>query len=129
MISGIGWISDLVGIAGGDDVFIGQARQKAATDRIVSSGEVIAAAPDVILASWCGKKVARDRIRQRQGWEKIPAVRNDRIVEIKSPLILQPGPAALTDGLDAILSALHPNGIATVSQAERFPAATHTKSW
>src|SRR6267378_3407998 len=63
---------------------------------------------DVILASWCGKKVVPDKIRKRQGWNEIPAVRNDRIVEIKSALILQPGPAALTDGLDAIVKALWP---------------------
>src|SRR4051812_2774258 len=66
------------------------------------------AAPDVILASWCGKKVLPQRIRQRPGWSDIPAVRNNRIVEIKSPLILQPGPAALTDGLDAVIKALWP---------------------
>ena len=106
MISGIGWASELVAIAGGDDVFAGKATQKAAKDRIVSSAEVVAAAPDLILASWCGKKVVHDRIRQRPGWSGIPAVRNGRIVEIKSPLILQPGPAALTDGLDAIVAAL-----------------------
>ncbi|MBN8919589.1 MAG: cobalamin-binding protein, partial [Rhizobiales bacterium] len=67
---------------------------------------VIAAMPDIVIASWCGKKVVPDRIRRRPGWDAIPAVRNDCIVEIKSPLILQPGPAALTDGLDAILAAL-----------------------
>ncbi len=67
-----------------------------------------AAAADVILASWCGKRVVPDKIRQRPGWDEIPAVRNGRIVEIKSPLILQPGPAALTDGLDAIVAALWP---------------------
>jgi len=67
---------------------------------------VIAAAPALILASWCGKKVVPARIRARPGWDQIPAVRHDRIVEIKSPLILQPGPAALTDGLDAIVSAV-----------------------
>jgi iron complex transport system substrate-binding protein len=81
-------------------------KQKAAKDRIVSPHDVIAAAPDVIVASWCGKKVVLDKIRQRSGWDAIPAVRNCRIVEIKSALILQPGPAALTDGLDAILAAL-----------------------
>ncbi|MCW2086449.1 UNVERIFIED_ORG: ABC-type Fe3+-hydroxamate transport system substrate-binding protein [Bradyrhizobium japonicum] len=64
------------------------------------------AAPDVILASWCGKKVVPTRIRAREGWDEIPAVRDNRIVEIKSPIILQPGPAALTDGLDAIVQAL-----------------------
>jgi iron complex transport system substrate-binding protein len=63
----------------------------------------------VILASWCGKKVVLDKIRRRPGWDQIPAVDNDRIVEIKSPLILQPGPAALTDGLDAIVAALWPS--------------------
>lgn len=106
LISGIGWVSELIGIAGGDDVFAGKARKRAARDRIVSSDDVVAAAPAVILASWCGKKVVPDRIRSRPGWETVPAVRDGRIVEIKSPLILQPGPAALTDGLDAIAAAL-----------------------
>jgi iron complex transport system substrate-binding protein len=80
----------------------------AAKDRIILPDVVRAAAPDVILASWCGKKVVPDRIRNRPGWSEIPAVRNDRIVEIKSALILQPGPAALTDGLDAMVAALWP---------------------
>jgi iron complex transport system substrate-binding protein len=106
LISGIGWVSELIEIAGGEEVFPELRKQKAAKDRIVSPRDVIAAAPDVILASWCGKKVVPDKIRQRPGWDTIPAVRNCRIVEIKSPLILQPGPAALTDGLDAILAAL-----------------------
>ncbi|MDN2578608.1 cobalamin-binding protein [Aquibium sp. ELW1220] len=106
LISGIGWVSELVSIAGGDDVFAGLAREKAAKDRIVAPQRVIEAAPDVILASWCGKKVRPEKIAARPGWETIPAVRDGRIVEIKSPLILQPGPAALTDGLDAILAAL-----------------------
>lgn len=106
IISGIGWVSELIEIAGGDDVFVELRDRKAAKDRIVSSEAVVAASPDIILASWCGKKVVPERIRQRPGWSEIPAVRSDRIVEIKSPLILQPGPAALTDGLDAIVSAL-----------------------
>ena len=106
LISGIGWVSELVGIAGGDDVFPGLAREKAAKDRIIDPERVIEAAPDVILASWCGKKVRPERIAGRPGWDTIPAVRDGRIVEIKSPLILQPGPAALTDGLDAIVAAL-----------------------
>jgi len=105
-ISGIGWVSELIDIAGGEDVFSELRREQAAKNRIVTSDAVIAAAPEVILASWCGKKVVLDRIRQRPGWQEIPAVRNGRIVEIKSPLILQPGPAALTDGLDAIVAAL-----------------------
>ena len=106
MISGIGWVSELIGIAGGRDVFADLARQGAAKDRFVTSDDVIAAAPDVIIASWCGKKVRPERIAARPGWEAIPAVRAGRIHEIKSPLILQPGPAALTDGLDALLEIL-----------------------
>jgi len=108
MISGIGWVSELVEIAGGEDILPGLRLQQAAKDRIISPDVVRAAAPDVILASWCGKKVVPDKIRKRPGWNEIPAVRNHRLVEIKSPLILQPGPAALTDGLDAILAALWP---------------------
>jgi len=108
LISGIGWVSELIEIAGGEDVLPNLRFQKAAKDRIISPDAVRAAAPDVILASWCGKKVVPDKIRKRSGWNEIPAVRNDRIVEIKSALILQPGPAALTDGLDAIVKALWP---------------------
>ena len=106
LISGIGWVSELVGIAGGEDIFPDRARAQAATDRIPSPEEVIAAAPDVIIASWCGKKVRPEKIAARPGWDAIPAVRDGRIVEIKSPILLQPGPAALTDGLDAICAAL-----------------------
>jgi iron complex transport system substrate-binding protein len=108
LISGIGWVSELIEIAGGEDALPNLRFQQAAKDRIVLPDAVRAAAPDVILASWCGKKVVPDRIRKRPGWSEIPAVRNGRIVEIKSPLILQPGPAALTDGLDAIVKALWP---------------------
>ena len=106
MISGIGWVSDLIRAAGGQDAFPALSRAPAARDRIVTSEAVIAAAPDVILASWCGKRVNLARIRARPGWDAIPAVRDGRIHEIKSPLILQPGPAALTDGFDAIRAAL-----------------------
>ncbi len=106
LISGIGWVSELIEIAGGEDVMRSLRGQAAAKNRIVAPEAVVAAAPDVILASWCGKKVAVDRIRGRPGWDAIPAVRDGRIFEIKSPLILQPGPAALTDGLDAIVAAL-----------------------
>jgi iron complex transport system substrate-binding protein len=110
-ITGIGWVSELIEIAGGRDVFAERRGCQAARDRIVSPEAVIAAAPDLILASWCGKKVVPAKIRARPGWEAIPAVRNGRIVEIKSPLILQPGPAALTDGLDAIVAALWPSSM------------------
>jgi iron complex transport system substrate-binding protein len=106
LISGIGWVSELIEIAGGEDILPKLRFQQSAKDRIISPDTVRNAVPDVILASWCGKKVVPERIRQRPGWSGIPAVRNNRIVEIKSPLILQPGPAALTDGLDAIVKAL-----------------------
>ena len=109
MISGIKWVSELVEIAGGLDIFPEHASAGAAMDRIVTSEQVITAAPDVILASWCGKKVRSEKICARPGWDAIPAVKSGRITEIKSPLILQPGPAALTDGLDAILAALAPS--------------------
>jgi iron complex transport system substrate-binding protein len=106
MISAIGWVSELIEIAGGTDIFAGLSAKPEARNRIVSSEQVIAGRPDVVLASWCGKKVKIDSFRDRPGWDAIPAVAARRIVEIKSPLILQPGPAALTDGLDAIRAAL-----------------------
>lgn len=106
LISGIGWVSELIDVAGGTDIFADLKARAAAKDRIVAPEDVIARAPDVVLASWCGKKVRPERIASREGWDVIPAVKQGRIVEIKSPLILQPGPAALTDGLDAIRAAL-----------------------
>lgn len=106
LIAGIGWVSELIEIAGGIDV-MGHLRQAAAArERIVDPAAIAALAPEVIIASWCGKKVVPERIRNRPGWSSVPAVRNQRIVEIKSPLILQPGPAVLTDGLDALVAAL-----------------------
>jgi iron complex transport system substrate-binding protein len=109
MIGGIAWVSELIECAGGIDILSHLRAKQSARERIVSSDEVIAAAPDVILASWCGKKVRPERIVARSGWQAIPAVRNGRIVEIKSPLILQPGPAAMSDGLDSIVAALWPD--------------------
>ena len=106
LIGGIGWVSELVEVAGGVDVFAKLRGCHAARDRILLPDAVVAERPDVILASWCGKKVVPERIRARPGWAAMPAVRDNRIYEIKSPLILQPGPAALTDGLDAIVAAL-----------------------
>ncbi len=106
MITGIKWVSELVEIAGGRDIFPQLAMQKAAKDRFVTSEQVIKAAPNIILASWCGKKVRPEKITSRPGWQDIPAIKNQQIAEIKSALILQPGPAALTDGLDAIREVL-----------------------
>lgn len=108
LISGIGWVSELIAIAGGDDIFADRASCQGARDRIVSADDVLARRPEVILASWCGKKVVPGRIAARAGWGGLPAVQKGRIHEIKAPLILSPGPAALTDGLDAICAALWP---------------------
>jgi iron complex transport system substrate-binding protein len=102
MISGIGWVSELITIAGGVDVFGDLAGRKSARERIVTADAVIDAAPDIILGSWCGKKFRPEQLRARPGFDTIPAVRTNALFEIKSPIILQPGPAALTDGLDAI---------------------------
>jgi iron complex transport system substrate-binding protein len=108
MISGIGWVSELVTIAGGDDVFAGLAGAQSAKDRIVSREAVIARDPQIIIGSWCGKKFHAGKLASRPGFENIAAVRAGRLHEIKSPIILQPGPAALGDGLaalEAIISA------------------------
>jgi len=102
MISGIGWVSELVEAAGGIDVFQSLAAKKSAKERIVTVERVIAAKPDIVIGSWCGKKFAPQKFAARPGFDTIPAVRDGFLREIKSPLILQPGPAALTDGLDAL---------------------------
>ena len=103
MITGIRWVSELIGIAGGDDIFPEQALGALGKDRILSDpNEVVRRAPDIILGSWCGKRFRPETVAARFGWQDIPAVRDGDLHEIKSPLILQPGPAALTDGLDAI---------------------------
>jgi iron complex transport system substrate-binding protein len=103
MISGICWVSELIEAAGGLDIFAEMSLQKSAKDRIVSSEGVIAAVPDIIVGSWCGKKFVPEKVAARPGFAIIPAVRSGFLREIKSSLILQPGPAALTDGLDALV--------------------------
>lgn len=102
LISAIGWVSELIEIAGGTDVFPERARQGGAKDRIVTHSDVVAAGPDIIIGSWCGKKFQPAKVNARPGFSAIPAVRNERLHEIKSSIILQPGPAALTDGLSAL---------------------------
>jgi iron complex transport system substrate-binding protein len=99
LISGIGWVSELIEIAGGTDIFADRRDQGAAKDRIVTMEEVVERAPDLIIGSWCGKKFRPERVAVRPGFAQIPAVHNQHIYEIKSSLILQPGPPALTDGL------------------------------
>ena len=99
LISGIRWTEELVTIAGGDPIFPELDQASLAKDRIVSSEQVIARSPDVIIGSWCGKPVRPARIAARPGWGDIPAVKNGHIYEVKSTYILQPGPAALTEGV------------------------------
>ncbi len=108
MISGIRWVAELVRIAGGDDIFPELAQKSLARDRIIADpAEVIRRAPEIIIGSWCGKRFRADKVAARPGWEAIPAVRDGRLHEIKSPIILQPGPAALFDGLDALQRIIH----------------------
>ena len=103
MISGIRWVSELVEIAGGEDCFPELSSQSLAGNRIIADPmEVVRRKPDIIISSWCGKKFRPEQVIARPGWETIPAVQAGQVFEIKSPLILQPGPAALTDGLDAL---------------------------
>jgi iron complex transport system substrate-binding protein len=102
MISGLGWVSELIAAAGGIEVFPQLAARKNAKDRIVSAADVIAARPDIIIGSWCGKKFVPGKVAARPGFAQVPAVASGWLREIKSTLILQPGPAALTDGLDQL---------------------------
>ena len=99
-ISGIRWVSELMGIAGGDDIFPELAVQSLGKDRIIADGQTIVdRAPDIIIGSWCGKKFRPEKVAQRPGWQDVPAVHHGQLFEIKSVDILQPGPAALTDGV------------------------------
>jgi iron complex transport system substrate-binding protein len=102
MISGIAWVSELIEAAGGSDIFADRAAGKSAKERIVTADDVVARAPDIIVGSWCGKKFRPEKVIKRPGFERVPAVQRGALHEIKSPLILQPGPAALTDGLAAL---------------------------
>jgi iron complex transport system substrate-binding protein len=102
MISGIAWVSELIEAAGGIEVFPQLAVRKNAKDRIVSASEVIAARPDIIIGSWCGKKFVSAKVAARPGFSEVPAVTSGWLREIKSTLILQPGPAALTEGLNRL---------------------------
>jgi len=107
MISAIQWVSELVGIAGGDDVFPELAVQRMGRDRVIADAlEPARRAPELIVGSWCGKKFRPERVAARPGWAEVPAVRAGALVEIKSCDILQPGPAALTDGLEQLHRAI-----------------------
>ena len=102
LISGIRWVEELVEIAGGTPIFPELADARLAKDRIVDPADVARRNPEVVVASWCGKKVNKERIRSRPGWNQVAAVRDDRIYEIKSTYILQPGPASLTEGVQQL---------------------------
>ncbi|WP_147652490.1 cobalamin-binding protein [Vulcaniibacterium gelatinicum] len=102
-ITGIRWVAELIRIAGGEDVFPERAAEPLAKARILADpDEVVRRAPDIILGSWCGKKFRPEKVAARPGWDAVPAVRDGELHEIKSPLILQPGPAALTEGVREI---------------------------
>ena len=102
-ISGIRWVSELLGIAGGDDIFPELAVQSLGKHRIIADGqEIVRRAPDIVIGSWCGKKFRAEKVAARPGWQDVPAVRHGQLFEIKSADILQPGPAALTDGVEQL---------------------------
>lgn len=102
--SAIRWVSELIEIAGGEDVFSEKSYGKLAIERQIQWSDVVEKDPEIILASWCGKPVDKDSIKRRPGWESISAVKNERIHELDPSIILQPGPASLTDGLKVIQS-------------------------
>jgi len=115
-ITGIQWVAELVRLAGGDDIFPERAAQSLAKDRILpDDNEILARRPDMVLGSWCGKKFRPDKVAARPGWSDLPAVRDGELHEIKSPIILQPGPAALSDGVAEIAARIR-------AWNERFPA-------
>ena len=102
-ISAIRWVSELLGMAGGDDCFPELAQQPMGKDRIIADGaEIVRRNPDIIIGSWCGKKFRAEKVAARDGWESVNAVRKGQLFEIKSCDILQPGPAALTDGVEQL---------------------------
>jgi iron complex transport system substrate-binding protein len=123
LISGIRWVSELIALAGGEECFPELARAALGRERIIADPlEVVRRAPDIVLGSWCGKKFRPERVAARPGWQAIPAVHDGYLREIKSALILQPGPAALTDGVRAIQAVIEE--WASESRAARGSART-----
>jgi iron complex transport system substrate-binding protein len=123
LISGIGWVSELVTLAGGEDCFPELARQSLGRNRIIADPlEVVRRAPDIVLGSWCGKKFRPQEVAARAGWGEIAAVRTGFVREIKSAIILQPGPAALTDGVRAIQAVIEEWA---VSASRAAPGSAH----
>jgi iron complex transport system substrate-binding protein len=102
-ISAIRWVSELMGIAGGDDIFPELAQQAMGKQRIIADPqEIVRRNPDIVIGSWCGKKFRAEKVAARPGWQDVSAVKHDQLFEIKSADILQPGPAALTDGVEQL---------------------------
>ena len=118
LISGIRWVSELIELAGGEDVCADTRGSQAAQGRIKTPEEVARRDPEVVIASWCGKKARREAIVGRPGWAEVRAVRDDQLYELPSAVILQPGPAALEDGVRALAAIL-----AAVARGETLPAA------
>jgi iron complex transport system substrate-binding protein len=106
LISGIQWVEELIEIAGGEPVFPDLRRARLGRDRIIDEARVIAAAPDVFIGSWCGKPMRKEKVLARTGWQGVPALRNGHVYEVKSAYILQPGPAALTEGVRQVHAVL-----------------------
>jgi len=123
LISGIRWVDELVELAGGEPVFPRLREEHSAAGRVVTPAQVVAADPDVIIASWCGRKVGKEQIRGRENWSGIQAVRSGDIYEIKSTYILQPGPAALTEGVRQLHTIL-----ARVAKSEPAPGLAPMES-
>ena len=122
LICGIRWVGELIEIAGAQNCFADLSTRSAARERIIADpSEVVRRAPDVLIASWCGKKFNPARVRERPGWQSIPALRHDRLFEIKSSEILQPGPAALTDGLSRLRQIIADSARDMMEQAGRNP--------
>ena len=117
LICGIRWCSELIEIAGGDDVCLESRAQQGAKGRVYEPAEIARRNPEVVIASWCGRKVSREKIRARPGWSAAQAVIDDQLYEVKSSHILQPGPAALSDGVDQLAQI-----IAAVARGERLPS-------
>jgi iron complex transport system substrate-binding protein len=118
LISGIRWVSELLEVAGADDVCAESRASPLAKGRIFEPVEVARRDPELVVASWCGKKASRERIRARPGWEAVAAVREDQLYEVKSSIVLQPGPAALSDGLAELCEI-----VAAVARGEKLQPA------
>lgn len=117
LISAIRWVSELLEVCGADDVCAESRASPLAKGRIYEPAEVARRDPELVVASWCGKKASRARIVERPGWAAVAAVRDDQLYEVKSTVILQPGPAALSDGLDQLARI-----VGAVARGERLPA-------